>query len=505
MNEVETPVGIGVLLSTYTTLTYNWRHAIGELVDNSIDSYLQHKDELKDGIDIFITYDSSAKTLQIADTAYGMTFEEMNKAVQITRNNGHEYYEGGIGRYGLGMKKAATFLGPKWKLISKSKKSDTKYTVEVDVAKLAKTNAKKLTITDSPSNSKHGTRLEIQLAKVMKGTAEQTCINHLCEMYKNFMAKGLVRIYWNDDLLSYTHPQIRESTKGGVTTSWSTSIEFEVKTEDGDTYAVNGKMYILQTMSNTLPGVQLFHSDRMIIGGSGSPNENWRPKSLVGNLEGYIARRFCVELNVDDLKPNHQKDGFVWAKFTQDELIDSMKKLKIVKDYLKEAKDPVKKGGGDGPPEPTMFEEVVKNIGNRIDSPEVNAAIIEQTATKNVPIKSLTEEQVKSIVQEEGVDIKIGTKPSLSISHFESIYGPLMTTYIAKQSDGVDEITVLVNKAFDYIQYAIRGERETEIWHEIIQALALTEYTHQDLTDVEFPKLIETFGDYLISFREAGN
>ena len=502
--DVETPVGIGILLSTYTTLTYNWRHAIGELVDNCIDSYLEHEDELKDGIDIYIDYDSSAKTLQISDTAYGMDFDDMNKAVQITRQNGHEYYERGIGRYGLGMKKAATFLGPKWKLISKCKNSKQKYTVVVDVEKLAKTNAKKLTITNSSSNSKHGTRLEIQLAKVMKGTAEQTCINHLCEMYKHFMEKGVVRIRWNDDLLSYNSPKIRETTKAGVKELWSTDIEFEVKPEDGGVYKVTGKMYILQTMSNTLPGVQLFHSDRMIIGGSGSPNENWRPKALVGNLEGYVARRFCAELNVNDLTPNHQKDGFVWSKFTRDELIDSMKKLKIVKDYLKESKMKVEKGPGEAPEE-TRLEEVIKNIENRINSPEVTAAIAEQKATKNVPVKKLSLQEVNTIVEEEGVDVKTGTEPSLSVSHFDSTYGPFMTTYIAKQTAGVDQITVLVNKTFDYVNYAIHGERETEIWHEIIQAFALTEYTLQDLEKIDFPKMIEIFGDFLNSFRESGN
>ncbi|MDA8778159.1 ATP-binding protein, partial [Candidatus Poseidoniales archaeon] len=274
--DVETPVGIGVLLSTYTTLNYKWRHAIGELVDNSVDSYLQHTKEFPEGIDIYIDYDSSAKTLCIADTAYGMNFDDMNRAVQITRNNDHEYFESGIGRYGLGMKKSATFLGPKWKLISKSKESKLKYTVSVDVKKLAKNNAKKLTIVDAPSNAKHGTRLEINLAKTMKGTAEQTVKNHLCEMYKRYMEKDQIRIWWNDDQLEYSQPQIRVSKVGDIDTTWSTDLKFEIQGESGNKHEISGTLYILQTMSHTDSGIQLFNSNRMIIGGSGSPNENWR-------------------------------------------------------------------------------------------------------------------------------------------------------------------------------------------------------------------------------------
>ena len=80
-----------------------------------------------------------------------------------------------------------------------------------------------------------------------------------------------------------------------------------------------------------------------------------------------------------------------------------------------------------------------------------------------------------------------------------------MTTHISSQVDGIDEIIVLINDQFDYLDKVIQTEREQEIWIDIIHALALTEYTIQELDKVEFPKLIQYFGDYLNSFREAGN
>jgi len=498
--DVETPVGIGVLLSTYTTLNYKWRHAIGELVDNSVDSYLQHKKDFPDGIDIYIDYDSSAKTLSIGDTAYGMDFDDMNRAVQITRNNGHEYYESGIGRYGLGMKKSATFLGSKWKLISKSKESSIKYTVSVDVDKLAKTNAKKLTIVDAPSNAKHGTRLEINLAKTMKGTAEQTVKNHLCEMYKRYMDKGQVRIWWNDDQLEYTKPAVRVSKVGDIDTTWSTDLKFEIEGESGKKHEITGSMFILQTMSHTESGLQLFNSNRMIIGGSGSPNENWRPHDLVKGAEGYIARRFCAELNIDCLNPNHQKDGFIWDEFSEEDLVIALKEQQIVKKYLKEAKEQVKEKK-----DSTDTSTALKNIKNRVDSEEVAAAVKEGLATKDKPVKTLTGEEISDIAKDKGVDAKIGADPSISFSHAEFTFGPLMTTHISSQVDGIDEIIVLINDQFDYLDKVIQTEREQEIWIDIIHALALTEYTIQELDKVEFPKLIQYFGDYLNSFREAGN
>ena len=144
----------------------------------------------------------------------------------------------------------------------------------------------------------------------MKGTAEQTVKNHLCEMYKRYMDKGQVRIWWNDDQLEYTKPAVRVSKVGGIDTTWSTDLKFEIEGESGKKHEITGSMFILQTMSHTESGLQLFNSNRMIIGGSGSPNENWRPHDLVKGAEGYMARRFCAELNIDCLNPNHQKVFF---------------------------------------------------------------------------------------------------------------------------------------------------------------------------------------------------
>jgi hypothetical protein len=238
----------------------------------------------------------------------------------------------------------------------------------------------------------------------------------------------------------------------------------------------------------------------MIVGGSGSPNENWRPSSLVGGPEGYRARRFCAELNLECLKPNHQKDGFVWDEFTEEDLESTLKSQKIVIKYLKEAQEQVKETKG-----PTDTSVALKNIKVRIDSAEVAAAVKEGLATKNKPVKTLSGKEVADIANDKGVDARIGADPSLSFSHAEFTFGPLMTTHIASQVDGIDEIIVLINDQFDYLDKVIQTEREQEIWIDIIHALALTEYTIQDLDKVEFPKLIQYFGDYLNSFREAGN
>lgn len=170
-----------------------------------------------------------------------------------------------------------------------------------------------------------------------------------------------------------------------------------------------------------------------------------------------------------------------------------------MKKYLKEALEQVKEKK-----DPTDISSALKNIKERVDSKEVAAAVKEGLATKDKPVKTLSREEISDIAKDND-DVKIGADPSISFSHSEFTFGPLMTTHISSQVDGIDEMIVLINDLFAYNDKVIQTEREQEIWIDVIHALALTEYTMQELDKVKFPKLIEIFGDYLNSFREAGN
>ena len=90
--KVETPTSLGMILNTYRSLSYSWRHAIGEMVDNSVDSYLEHQDDLPHGIDIRITYDGPGRKLTIRDNAFGMDQVDIDAAVQITRQSDDKKY-----------------------------------------------------------------------------------------------------------------------------------------------------------------------------------------------------------------------------------------------------------------------------------------------------------------------------------------------------------------------------------------------------------------------------
>ena len=67
--DVPVKTTLGMMLWTYRTLSYTWRHALGEIVDNCVDSYIKHREDLPNGIDIRINYDGKGKQLTVVDNA----------------------------------------------------------------------------------------------------------------------------------------------------------------------------------------------------------------------------------------------------------------------------------------------------------------------------------------------------------------------------------------------------------------------------------------------------
>ena len=500
--KVKTETSLGVFLHTCRTLSYSWKHAIGEMVDNAVDSYLEHKDQLPNGIDIRINYDGPGKKLTIIDNAFGMDQESIEAAVQITRRHPtKDYYEGGIGRYGLGLKKSATCLGDKWKVITKGKDTDKKFSVNVDVMKLYENNASEVIITDSISKGKHGTRIEIDLRRSMKGKAAKSVKSSLAEMYRYYIEEGEIRIWWNEEEVEYSQPSVRKTeteTKDGVEKQiWWSTIDLPVKKGTKKVATVPGEVYILETMSNTTSGIQLFHSNRLVVGGSGSPNNNWRPAELVGGAENYRARRFCAVLHLDMLQVNHQKDGFAWDIFDDDDLLKALKESKLVGSYLSESRKSVGKKPG------PSTSQVAKNILKRLDSKSVQNTVNEEIATKEQSPRKLSKEVIEAMVRDSGIILETGKEPKVTVSFVDQPYGPIVTSMVTGQEKGRDLLRILINERHEYFEVAIGSEEEKELWIEFLHGMALTEHALAGVDKLDFPKIVDTLGKFLVSFRAS--
>ena len=128
--------------ATYRRLSYKSWYAIAEFVDNSTQSYYDHRQELRekyrlDGeighLQVEVSYDSEKNTLTITDNAYGMEVEELTRAVVL---DSPPPVRTGRCEYGMGLKTAACWFGTTWTIVTSKLGSDRQYGARVHVPEL---------------------------------------------------------------------------------------------------------------------------------------------------------------------------------------------------------------------------------------------------------------------------------------------------------------------------------------------------------------------------------
>ena len=148
--EYDATPNLGDVLDMMEGYAYDLWDAVFELVDNSFDSFVANKRKLaKKGEDweVIVTLDNKAKTFRITDNAYGMNRTQLEKALTLAQKN---TTKGIIGKYGMGLKTSASWLGKHWTVKTKQLGSNTEYTAVVDIADLKKTKSNKIPITEKP-------------------------------------------------------------------------------------------------------------------------------------------------------------------------------------------------------------------------------------------------------------------------------------------------------------------------------------------------------------------
>ncbi len=145
-------IGLNAIAS-YRRLDYEIWYALAEFVDNSTQSFLNHRKELEatyeqegEGLEVRITYERTGRdqVLRIADNAMGMDLEELTHALKVAFPPEDPT---GRCRYGMGMKTASCWIGNKWWIRTKKLGETNEYTVVVDVKAIEE---------GKPSNSAQG-------------------------------------------------------------------------------------------------------------------------------------------------------------------------------------------------------------------------------------------------------------------------------------------------------------------------------------------------------------
>ena len=315
--------------ATYRNLRYEPWTALAEFIDNSTQSYFDHKSELKkiDGfkkliIEINYTVDDNGQDyLTIKDNAFGMESGDFYRAIVLDKP---PVNTNGRNEFGMGLKTAACWFGSYWTVISTRYGSEYEYRASVDVEQLSKTKEDSIEQDiNEVSKDSHYTIIEIrELNKKIIGARTIGKVKaFLSSIYRQDIRNNEVDIYYNGELLSFQDPETYIDEDGH---EWKEEIEFSI-VHKGRELKTRGFIAIRKKASVSGAGLTLLRRGRVIIGGA---EENYRPKELFGDSNSFAFQRVFGELHMDNWPVTQAKDNFDWNdEALEERFIEMLKPL----------------------------------------------------------------------------------------------------------------------------------------------------------------------------------
>jgi hypothetical protein len=431
------------VIRSYKRLAYTPWHALAEFVDNSTQSYFNHRTELDEEYDkdadqltVSIDYNQAKGYIRVRDNAMGMSFAELKHALHVGRPPADT---SGRSKYGMGMKTAACWLGNRWHVRTKKLGETVEYGVTVDVDNVA--DGKSILPEDEKAGipaDKHYTIIEIEeLNRLFSARTIGKIKSFLRSMYREDFRNGTLVLYWgNEQLLWVDDPNRFLKDRAGK--PYKKDFKFKVSKK-----TVRGWVGILARGSREDAGFSILHCGRVV---RGYP-DSWRPESLYGQIQGsndLVNQRLVGEVHLDEFDVSHTKDDILWIGDEEEKVEEGLKKHGT--DYREIAASYRKARDDTRGPSAIETRAAIDELTKELTSPEMNDAI----KVAVIPPKAAVEESVKSIAasivktQESVFTGKIG---GISVRLFVVSDMSPNDPYLTLDARNEKEVIVIVNQA----------------------------------------------------------
>lgn len=318
------------ILSVLSHLNYQPWFAMAEFVDNSIESFIRHKDDLSkiDGnnhiLNVAIEYDSrNDGRIIIRDNAAGIFESEYPRAFRPAEL---PLDRSGLAEFGMGMKSAACWFSRNWSVRTTALGENIERTVSFDISKIVKDQIQELTISSKNINERaHFTEIILEgLHRPPQTRTLKKIKEHLASIYRAFLREKILNLTFDGESLAFSNPKILKAPyckkPNSTPILWHKEIDFDF----GEGQKAKGFAALRETASTSHAGFALFRRNRVI---QGSGDEGYRPESVFGRPNSYRYQRLFGELHLEGFDVSHTKDGFRWED--HEEVF-----LSILKEYL---------------------------------------------------------------------------------------------------------------------------------------------------------------------------
>jgi hypothetical protein len=346
MAKVQIRPGVG-LLSLFPAMNYKPWFALGEMVDNSIQSYTTNREQLRQlhGNDFKLRIDinfsaGSDPRIVVEDNAAGIREVDIERAFTPAAR---PYDRSGISQFGIGMKSSATWYSNFYVISSSALGENVTRTVTFDIEKIIAEEIEELDILSEPKDpSVHGTRIIMsQLHQgIPTGATLGKIRSFITSIYREFLKSGEIIISVGDEPLKYTAPSLLEEKywddKGPVESSpkmlWQVPIDITLDESWSRDLAPNrppkpprvrGWMGILREGSTKLSGAALVWRKKVVVGAGSlaqGDEDSYRPGSIFGASTTFPFQRLIGEIDLSELQVTTFKDQIDWRDGQENEL-----------------------------------------------------------------------------------------------------------------------------------------------------------------------------------------
>ncbi len=307
------------IVSIFQYESYRIERVFSEFIDNSLQSFLDHAEELKRmpsggacKVDIWWKGDK----ITITDNAYGMNEEEFGRALKPKSDNPQGNMEDRLSVYGIGLNYASAYLGKVLHLVSTRYKCYERYEAEINIDVLNAENTPTAPVSVSSDDMEtHETIVTItQLTKKLTQGKEEALIQKLALIYRYYISQGDLILRFNGHKVQYERPEIRVDDNGE---RYHRNFESSFFV-NGKEFRYSGWVGILPKGRQEITGLNLFQAHRCIEIG-------WSHKDIFGSGNSFQNSRVVGEVFLSGITLSFTKDKFVWADDgTEDAFVKSL-------------------------------------------------------------------------------------------------------------------------------------------------------------------------------------
>lgn len=302
------------LLQVLPHLNYTYWHALGEFVDNAVQSYLANKAALtalegkRFGLAVDIDIEPERNEIRIRDNAGGISAAEFSRAFRLAEAPADG---SGLSEFGMGMKSAAAWLAPRWTIRSSAIGEEVTREVTFDIVKIVEADQEALQVEISTARSdEHFTEIILHdVRKTPHWRTVEKIRDHLGSLYRRFLDQDHLRLMLNGAPVTYESPEVLTAAywrdPSGEPVTWRTEVK--ILLDDGR--RAEGWVAIRARGSTTRAGLALFRRDRVIEGGA---DNGYRPRDVFGSSNSFTYQRLFGEFDLIGFKVSHTKDGVQW-------------------------------------------------------------------------------------------------------------------------------------------------------------------------------------------------